>query len=145
MTEVLFILTVIFVAYVLYVVINDKKIVVKSTMPEAESEKKVVAAVSASLEPIVQIEQPPRMLKSTAVEKSMSAKQVRKKGLKDPKTGDVATTYTNYRFTKRWIKDALVTEGLLEKIYKNNELNTEIESSIKAAIAKLEAMDKYKI
>jgi hypothetical protein len=145
MTEVLFILTVIFVAYVLYVVINDKKIVVKSTMPEAESEKKVVAAVSASLEPIVQIEQPPRMLKSTAVEKSMSAKPARKKGLKDPKTGDVATTYTNYRFTKRWIKDALVTEGLLEKIYKNNELNTEIESSIKAAIAKLEAMDKYKI
>ena len=70
---------------------------------------------------------------------------IRDRGLKDPKTGDIATTYSNYRFSKRWIKEALVTEGLLEKVYKNNELNAEIEASIKAAIAKLESIEQYKV
>ncbi|MGR9014382.1 MAG: hypothetical protein ACU83U_12120 [Gammaproteobacteria bacterium] len=65
-------------------------------------------------------------------------------GLKDPKTAEITTSYSNYRFTKRWIKDALVAEGLLEKVYKNNELNAETEAKIKDAIGKLEAMDKYK-
>jgi len=52
--------------------------------------------------------------------------------------------YSNYRFTKRWIKDALVTEGLIEKVYKNNELDATIEAAIKDALVKLEAIDKYK-
>jgi hypothetical protein len=144
MTEVLFILTVIFVAYVLCVVVNDKKVVVKS--PEAKPEKQVEIAVSpSSIKPVPQKERPPEIIKSPSIEKSISTKQTHKKGLKDPKTGDIATTYSNYRFSKRWIKEALVTEGLLEKVYKNNELNAEIEASIKAAIAKLEAMDEYKV
>jgi hypothetical protein len=37
-----------------------------------------------------------------------------------------------------------VTEGLLDKVYKNNELNADTETAIKQAIAKLEAMDKYR-
>jgi len=139
MTEVLFILTVIFVAYVLCVVVNDKA-VVKPTMPEAKPKKQVVA----SIEPIPQAEPRPEIIKLHPIEKSIPAKQTHKKALKDPKTGDIATTYSNYRFTKRWIKEALVTEGLLEKVYKNNELNADVEIAIKAAIAKLETMDKYK-
>jgi len=145
MTEVLFILTVIFVAYVLYVVVTDNKVIVKPAIPEANPEKQVLVAKSPpSIEPVPQTEPPPKTVKSTLTEKSTPAKQPPKKGLKDPKTGDIATTYSNYRFTKRWIKEALVTEGLLEKVYKNNELNAELEISIKAAIAKLEAMDNYK-
>jgi hypothetical protein len=146
MTEVLFILTVIFVAYVLYVVVTDNKVIVKPAIPEAKPEKQVLVADSPpSIEPVPQTEPPPKTVKSTLTEKSIPAtKQTPKKGLKDPKTGDIATTYSNYRFTKRWIKEALVTEGLLEKVYKNNELNAELEVSIKAAIAKLEVMDKYK-
>ncbi|MGZ8223663.1 MAG: hypothetical protein ACXW0H_00925, partial [Methylobacter sp.] len=65
--------------------------------------------------------------------------------IKDPKTGEVATAYNNYRFTKRWIKEALVAEGLLEKVYKNNELDAATEAKIKEAIQKLEAMDKYRV
>jgi len=38
----------------------------------------------------------------------------------------------------------LVAEGLLEKVYTANELNAETDVKIKAAIAKLEAMEKYK-
>jgi hypothetical protein len=39
----------------------------------------------------------------------------------------------------------LVSEGLLEKVYKNNELDDAIEATIKDAIIKLEAIDKYKV
>ena len=90
----------------------------------------------------------PETAKTTTVKPAAAKKATvapaKSAGLKDPKTGDVATAYGNYRFTKRWIKDALVAEGLLEKVYTNNELNTETDSRIKEAIGKLEAMDKYK-
>jgi hypothetical protein len=66
-------------------------------------------------------------------------------GLKDPKTGEIATTYSNYRFTKRWIKEALVAEKLVDKVYKNDELNAGVEAKIKAGLAKLEGMKKYKL
>ena len=46
---------------------------------------------------------------------------------------------------KRWIKEALVAEGLLEKIYKNNELSVEIETTIKDAVARLESIERYQI
>ena len=70
---------------------------------------------------------------------------VKRPGLKNPTTGEIVTAYSNYRFTKRWIKDALVVEGLLEKVYKNNELNAEVDAKIKAALVKLETLDKYKV
>jgi hypothetical protein len=149
MTEVLFVLTVIYVAYVLYTVFNDrKKTIVKSITPAAEPEKQVSAVQRSSVEPIPE-QKPPKTLK-TDVPKTVKSTDTKKpvatkKGLKDPKTGDIATTYNNYRFTKRWIKEALVTEGLLEKVYKNNELNAEIEAEIKVAIAKLETMEQYKV
>lgn len=147
MTEVLFVLTVIYVAYVLYVVNSNKKAIVKSITPAAEPEKQAVSAEQSPIEPVPKKE--PAKTVNTEIAKpvkSTTTKKptVTKKGLKDPKTGDIATTYNNYRFTKRWIKEALVTEGLVEKVYKNNELNADIESSIKAAIAKLETMEQYK-
>ncbi|SJM95657.1 hypothetical protein [Crenothrix polyspora] len=66
-------------------------------------------------------------------------------GIKNPKTGEVVIVYNNYRFAKRWIKEALVSEGLLKKIYKNNELNADVEIKIKAAIATLETLDQYRV
>ncbi len=75
---------------------------------------------------------------------TVAAVAVKSSGLKDPISGDIATAYNNYRFTKRWIKDALVAEGLLEKVYGTNELNPEINAKIKEAITKLEGIDKYK-
>jgi hypothetical protein len=41
----------------------------------------------------------------------------------DASTGEEARVAGNYRMVKRWIKEALVEEGLLGKIYKNNELD----------------------
>lgn len=146
MSEALFILTVIFVAYVVYKTVNEQKETPKSAVPKAKPEAPKAVAEKPIAEAVVKNEKPviikPANIKKTT---SMATSQnTVKRGLKDPRTGEVATSYSNYRFTKRWIKDALVTEGLLEKVYKNNELDAAIEAAIKEALAKLEAMDKYK-
>lgn len=186
MTEGLFILTTIFVAYIVYAIIDEQKATAKSKAPAAKPEAQAVAEKQESPQVAVAEEKPaavePPVAKAvtpkTAATKAAPAKPVASKaaapaapkaaakpaatkakpaaakkavaatapstGLKDPKTGEVATAYGNYRFAKRWIKDALVAEGLLEKVYTANELNAETDVKIKAAIAKLEAMDKYK-
>ena len=160
MTEMLFILTVIFVAYVVYVVVNDHKATSKSTIPKAKPEVQKVLAEPPMPEDVVKNVKP-AIIKPAAIDKTISpsdktispsdktmspstTQNTIKKGLRNPETGEVATTYSNYRFTKRWIKDALVTEGLVEKVYKNNELDAAIEAKIKAALVKLEAFEKYK-
>jgi hypothetical protein len=177
MTEGLFILTTIFVAYVVYAIIGEQKATAKSKAPAAKPEAqaavaeqpkaqvaiveekpaaaKTVAPKAASPKPAAvkaaapKVEAKPAVTKETPAKKPATAKKTtvtaaKSVGLKDPKTGDVVTAYSNYRFTKRWIKDALVAEGLLDKVYAGNELNAEIETKIKEAIGKLETMDKYR-
>jgi hypothetical protein len=152
MTEVLFILTIVFGAYVFCVTtttFRDTK-----TLPATEPEKPTVAIAesfsSTSSEILSTTTQaaPKSTASKPASNKKPSASTKNtantKKGLKNPETGEIATSYANYRFTKRWIKDALVAEGLLEKVYKNNELNDETEFAIKTAITKLEKLKKYK-
>jgi hypothetical protein len=201
MTEGLFILTTIFVAYVVYAIIGEQKATAKSKASAAKPEVQAAVAEQPKSQVAVAKEKPavaaktvtpkaaapksepskpaaakpaavkpaaakPAATKATAkpaatkaaakpastkaaaaqpaAAKKASAAAAKSAGLKDPKTGEVVTTYGNYRFTKRWIKDALVAEGLLEKVYTGNELNADTEAKIKAAIGKLEAMDKYK-
>ena len=156
MFEIFFMFTVIFVAYVVYHMFNEQKeaptnssnpvvkplhdvsavLTTKPAVvlaPKTSNQSKKPAAVKAKT----------KVVKKTPVTTTAKSTDI-KKGLRDPKTGEVATTYNNYRFTKRWIKDALVSEGLLTKVYKNNELEPAIEATIKAAIVKLEALEKYK-
>ncbi|MSS75821.1 MAG: hypothetical protein EXR90_02750, partial [Methyloglobulus sp.] len=190
MADALFVLTTLFVAYVIYVIVNEKKTegtAPKSTpaaqpkqqaavteVPKAPAAKaspvaaKPAAAKSAvvakkpvevaaepkptpevapkpTAAPIVVASKP--ATKPVAATKptptpapvvAAAAETVKGAGLKDPKTGEVAINYSNYRFTKRWIKEALVTENLVDKVYKNDELNAGIEAKIRAGIAKLE-------
>jgi outer membrane biosynthesis protein TonB len=197
MTEGLFVLTTLFVAYVIYVIINEKKTegtAPKSTpvaqpkqqatvteVPKAPAAKaSPVAAKPAAAKPVVAAKKPvevaeapkptPKVApKPTAAPIEVASKPVptpkaaskpvaatkpapvvaaavetvKGTGLKDPKTGEVATNYSNYRFTKRWIKEALVTENLVDKVYKNDELNAGVEAKIRAGIAKLESMKEY--
>lgn len=63
--------------------------------------------------------------------------------VKNPKTGEVAKLPPNYAFAKRWIKEALVEEGLLDKIYKNNELDDDTNAKIQTALQALQALKKY--
>lgn len=146
MTEGLFVLTIIFVAYVVYVTVNEHKSTAKSQEPEVKPDVPKVI-VEQPVPEVIAKKDRPAIHNSAIIKKTTptaTTQDIVKKGLRDPKTGEVATTYNNYRFTKRWIKDALVTEGLLDKVYKNNELNAAIEAAIKDALIKLEAMDKYK-
>ena len=63
--------------------------------------------------------------------------------LKNPKTGEVVKIPNSYAFAKRWIKDALVEEKLLEKVYKNTELDDATNAKILVAIEKLKQLPKY--
>ncbi len=186
MIEGLFVLTTIFVAYVIYAIIGEQKATAKSKasavtskVQAAEQQPKPEVAVAkekakpATAKPTTAKTVTPKVVAKTAtptvtpkatvksdtpkaakaksaVTQATTAKAeapiaaVKSAGLKDPKTGEVVTTYSNYRFIKRWIKDALVAEGLLEQVYTANQLNAETDAKIKQAIEKLEAMDKYK-
>lgn len=148
MTEVLFILTTVFVAYVVYVIVNEPKPSIKKPpQPEAQKTELKQNQPEAVAKPVTSEKKPEvskKITPNTAKASTAASTIPKKSGLKDPKTGEVATAYSNYRFTKRWIKDALVTEGLLDKVYKNNELDAEAEIKIKQAVAKLEEIDKYR-
>lgn len=176
MTEVLFILTTIFVAYVAYALVSEQKAAAKPQAPIAKPENKVVAeeqstpkAVATKAKPAAKpavakaattkaaetkaappkpVAAKPAATKAAApkaaAKKVTAAATAKSAGLKDPKTKEVTTAYSNYRFTKRWIKDALVAEGLLDKVYTNNELDTATEEKIKRAIGQLESMPKYR-
>ncbi len=146
MTEVLLILIAIIVAYVIYVIVSEEK----TTSNFEVSQEKPVDAIKQSTP-----QSAPKIEKVAAVkpvgsatskpEPAPATQNTGKRGLKNPNTGEVATTYSNYRFTKRWIKEALVAEGLLDKVYKNEELNAEIEATIKGAVVKLESIDIYRV
>jgi hypothetical protein len=64
--------------------------------------------------------------------------------LRDPASGEVTPVPTNYRFAKKWIKEALVAEGLLDRIYKPGELDEAASRRVKEAIERLCLLDKYR-
>lgn len=140
MTEIFFVLTVIYAAYVIFVTVTDKKKphVIDDSAPAmfsvANTAKPLIPENINTL-PLVKPTTSPKTAKVAAT----------KTGLKNPQTGEIATSYANYRFMKRWIKEALVAEGLLEKVYKNNELDAEIEVKIKAALEQLENIARYQV
>jgi hypothetical protein len=63
--------------------------------------------------------------------------------LRDPATGEVSAVPANYRFAKKWLKEALVAEKLLDKVYKPNELDAATSEKVKQAIEKLRCLPKY--
>ncbi|MEF3076575.1 hypothetical protein V2P20_16215 [Methylobacter sp. Wu1] len=153
MAEVLFVLTTIFVAYVVYAVVNDQRATAKSTVPQVKSEKQEVVAVQPQAAAAPQKEAPAARRaaarpaatarRAAPAKPAAPAPEAGKGEVRNPATGEVVSAHSNYRFTKRWVKEALVAEGLLDKIYKNNELDAAAEAKIKDAMAKLASMDKY--
>jgi hypothetical protein len=63
--------------------------------------------------------------------------------LRNPVTGETAAVPNNYRFAKRWIKEALVAEGLLDRVYGNNELDAEVSEKVKTALKQFRTLTKY--
>lgn len=164
MGELLFIATVIFVAYVVFVVIGEKKETSEpsktdTVKPETETlpidqpvinESKTIdpppAAVKVAAKPVraKSAAAKPAPAKKASAAAPATAPASAEDSLKNPKTGEVAKIPNTYTFAKRWIKDALVEEGLLDKVYKNSELDDAANAKIQLALQQLKAMDKYR-
>lgn len=130
MSEVIFILVTIYVAYVVYAVVNDNK-------AEARTEVRHDDIVH---DPMIEAVNPGAI--DVVVDKAAAPGSDE---LKNPNTGEISKIPNNYRFGKRWIKDALVSEGLLDKVYKNSELTDEVNTKIQSALMALAQMERYKV
>lgn len=148
MTELLFFVTIIFIAYAVYAALsNPGKSAPASTKqaPVQEAKPEVAAEVKAAVvaEPRVAESKSEPAPKAEAAVKQPALAEKAGNSIRDPRTGEVATIPANYRFAKRWIKDALVEEGLLDKVYKNSELDDATSAKVKNAIEALKNMEKY--
>lgn len=161
----IFILVVIFVAYVIYShedsseQDSSKK---EEDLAPVESPDNKPAAVNVNVE--VAIQSSPKKVKPVEPVKAKTKPKVKPKPkaktepkkqaapkvelrtvmMKNPATGEEAKVAGNYRMVKRWIKDALVEEGLLDKVYKINELDDAAKPVVAEALSIIKAMDKYK-
>lgn len=145
MTELLFLVTIVFIAYTIYNALGNpaksasasvQQPVVQEAKPAATAAVKETVAESKSEAAAKTEVIAPAPKQTAAVEKAANS-------LRDPKSGEIATIPANYRFAKRWIKDALVAEGLLDKVYKNSELDEAASAKVKQALDTLKAMEKY--
>lgn len=75
---------------------------------------------------------------------SASAAPVATDSLRNPATGERSAVPTNYRFAKRWIKEAMVAEGLLEKVYANSELDADRSEQVRLALTAFKSLEKYR-
>lgn len=130
MTELLLGLTVVFVVYVLYEVFKTV------SQPDA-GQTRVSESVPVSAEQ-------PAPAESAAMEAAQPAEEGEKSvTLRNPATGETSPAPTNYRFAKKWVKEALVAEGLVKKVYKNSELVEPVSTQVKEALEKFKLIEKY--
>ncbi len=148
MAEVLFILVMVYAVYVVHSIITtkekekDKASALKAKVSVETASKKEDSKVAVKQEKPVTKKAVPA--KTKAKPKAKAKISVDSGNLRNPETGEVAKIASSYRMCKRWIKDALVTEGLLEKVYKTNEVDDAAKLKIDKALAKLAKMEKYK-
>lgn len=147
MTELLAVLTVVYVIYVINQII---KTIIESDgviTPSASVVTVAVAPTPASTSQAVK-EKPvqPREPKPEAPPKASASAQsaaAKSQNLRNPETGEISPTPGNYRFAKKWIKEAIVNEGLLSKVYKNSELNGATNGKVKEALEAFKSLEKY--
>lgn len=109
----------------------------KNTTGETKKSTPPVAA----RKPTTKTAKPVARAKNTAG----GGKKIPSGNLRNPKTGETTKIGNTYPISKRWIKDALVAEGLLDKVYKVSEIDDAKKIEINLALAKLLKLDKYKV
>ncbi len=130
MSTVLIVLIAILIAYIIYMLANASGEIPSFGPPKTEAD---VPKKPAKAKP-----------KTPAASASAKESKTVASGFKHPETGETAANPTNYRFAKRWIKDALVSDGLLDRRYSNNELNKSgVSKRVKKALEQFKAMEKY--
>lgn len=164
MFEIFFILMIIYVAYIIYSAPKDNEQATKpaneiivdkitppvtSSSPSKEVSKPAVksppAPVVAKAKPAIATKKTAKASQSKAQKKAAPKVELRTVEMKNPKTGEQAKIASNYRMVKRWVKEALVEEGLLDKIYKTNEMDDAAKAKVAEALSIIKAMDKYKV
>lgn len=130
MSEVIYVLMIAFVGYVVYSVTMDKNGSGEATHYQPDEKIIEVSADTTKPEVVTEV--------VTIIDNDSDE-------IKNPKTGEVSKIPNNYRFGKRWIKEALVAEGLLDKVYKNNEVNDAVSEKAHMAMIALKNMDQYRV
>ena len=151
MAEVIFILVTVYAAYVVHSVISckirekEKASALKANVSvEAASKKEEIKIAVKQEKPVAKKVVPAKIKAKAKTKVKATAKTKAPSGnLRNPETGEIVKIASSYRMCKRWIKEALVTEGLLEKIYKTNEVDDAAKVKIDKALAKLAKMEKY--
>jgi len=137
MSEILFILTTLYVAYVFYNTANQPKSAPRPAH-KAESPSQINVLTPNEIPAAIVIEDKPV---TAAAKPALDPDTIH--SVRNPLTGEVSKISANYPFTKRWIKEALVSEGLLEKTYSTNELNEDVNEKIKHALTTLKTLPQY--
>jgi len=140
MTEILAALTVAFAGYVLYEVFKTV------SQPGSDSQSHFQAAPPKNTPEPANIPTPAEPATSapaSAASPEPAATEEKTITLRNPSTGETCPIPTNYRFAKKWVKEALVAEGLLKKVYKNSELTEAVSPKVKEALEKLRNLEKY--
>ena len=132
MSEIFFILTIIYAAYVIHNSYKNSKHQSNKVKVQQINQPQAITLKNNS----------PKKIPLAAKAKKIELRTVL---MKNPHTGEQVKVANNYRMVKRWIKEALVEEKLLDKIYKNNELNEQSKIIIAEALSIIKAMDKYKV
>ena len=133
MTTLLFLLTGLLVGYVVYAFYSSTAgDISEHAEPDPVPAPKPKAKAKPKAKP------KPKPAKKAAEPEVPEPEQYR-----NPSSGETAAVPTNYRFAKRWIKEALVAEGLLDKIYKNNELDGAAGKKVKKALDEFKKLAKY--
>lgn len=152
-------LTVAFVGYVLYEVYktvsaeSKTRSQAKVPPPSAEAAPRTTTPTASAVSTVGKGTDAPKPEKTAAEPKKAETVAEPEKPeppaeqkaihLKDPATGESGPAPTNYRFAKKWIKEALVTEGLLDKVYKNAELDEAAGRKVREALDTFKAITKY--
>ena len=155
MAELLFVLVTVYVVYVVHKVISDKQAKKPETLAEKPKASVEVVSKKEEVKVAVKVEKPiakkaaPVKAKEKAKAKLKATAKAKTKAVvssgivRHPETGEEAKISNNYRMVKRWIKEALVTEELLDKVYKINEIDDAAKVKINKALDKLGKMKKY--
>jgi hypothetical protein len=109
----------------------------------AKVQETAPAAPAAAVEKVAASEPPPAQAPVAEPAEAPKAPPV-VLNLRNPKTGEIAPFPNTYRFAKKWVKEMMVAEKLLPRVYNTSELeNPKVSSKVKEAIERLKTLEKY--
>ncbi len=144
MSELIFVVIILYVVYVIKKSCSENK---ETGLDFLVSEEPVSKTKASAPAPVKAVEKPaPKKPEPVAepVQALSDGKKTPVGSLRNPETGEEDKIANSYRMTKRWIKDALVTEGFLDKVYKSSEIDDAKKIEINLAFEKLLLVGKYK-